>query len=117
MLSYRPPMTVPGILPQLFAPRRHNMIRARVGNELPKMLVQIAPDEGRDVDGRSILTHQLALAGQGRRIDGFQFLLRMRETLVEVIDHGRFVRERAQLRLFFTAAEIFRLAAKPGRDE
>src|SRR5213078_2602309 len=54
----------------LLTPRRDDVVHARVGDQLPEVLVQIAADAERDVGHRERVRrdHDLAPRGQRRRI-------------------------------------------------
>src|SRR5262249_30318039 len=53
----------------LLAPGRDDLVHARVGDQLPEMLVQIAVDRERRLRRRHVATHHLALAGHRGRIE------------------------------------------------
>src|SRR5437867_8958685 len=59
-------------LERLFAPGRNDVIHPGVGDQLTKMLVQIAADAQNAVSERHVAAHDLALAGQRRRVECFE---------------------------------------------
>ena len=84
------------------------MVHARVGDQLPKVFVQVAADTVGDLHHRHVPSHHLARAGQRCGIERADLLLRVREPLLEVIDDLRLVGQRANWPLP-PAAEIGRL--------
>src|SRR5262245_13676576 len=103
-------------LQRLFAPGRNDVIHPRVGNHLAQVLVKVAADSDHAVGERQIPSHDLALAGQRRGVERLELLLRVREAFVQVLDHLRLVRQRAQLGRFLTRSEIGGLCAERRRD-
>src|SRR3954470_7159338 len=103
----------------LLTPRRHDVVHARVGDHLAEVLVQVAADAERDVGHRDRIgrDHDLAPRRQRRRVQRLELLFRVREALVQMLDHLRLVGQHAQFAGLLAGAEIRAFRAERGRDE
>src|SRR5437867_4788932 len=69
------------------APRRLDAVHARVGDELAEVLVEVAGHAERRLDDRAVASPELLRAGDLCRIDRRERLFRVRESLLQMLEH------------------------------